>query len=51
MRMTLETLHLDHLWIITPGLHHYPVDEKIWVWPLSSLAELPEQIRAHMLRD
>jgi uncharacterized protein len=45
MRMTLETLHLKHLWIITPGLHHCPVDDKVSVWPLPKLAELPEQIR------
>ena len=51
MRMTLETLHLDHLWIINPGSHHYPVDEKLSVWPLSRLADLPEQLRAHMLRN
>lgn len=51
MRITLETLHLDHLWIITPGLHHYPVDEKLSVWPLRKLAELPEQIWSHTMRN
>jgi len=33
------------------GCTTIPWMQKIWVWPLSSLAELPEQIRAHMLRD
>ena len=44
MRVALEDLSLDHLWIIYPGQHTYPVHEKITVWPLRNVAELPSQI-------
>ncbi len=44
MRVALENLSLDHLWIIYPGQHTYPVDEKITVWPLGDIANLPGRI-------
>ena len=42
MRLALDNLRLDHLWVIYPGIHAYPVDEKITVFPLSHVAELPD---------
>jgi predicted AAA+ superfamily ATPase len=45
MRVALEDLTLDHLWIIYPGEHKYPVHEKITVWPLRDVEGLPSQIR------
>ncbi len=40
----LETLTLDHLWVIYPGKHRYPVYEKITVWPLRDISSLLDQI-------
>jgi predicted AAA+ superfamily ATPase len=40
MRIAQEELGLDHLWIIYPGEHRYPVDKKISVWPLQDVGEL-----------
>jgi hypothetical protein len=44
MRIALEDLALDHLWIIYPGSHTYPVHDKITVWSLQEVADLPSQI-------
>ena len=41
MRIALKDLQLDHLWIIYPGQHEYPVDKKISVWPISKINDLP----------
>ena len=41
MRIALEDLNLDHLWIIYPGQHEYPAHEKITVWPLKKVPDLP----------
>jgi len=45
MRITLDTLHLDHLWIIYPGRQQYPADDKISVQPLRDLAAIRDQLR------
>lgn len=34
MRIALEALQLEHLWVVYPGEHGYPLDEKITVVPL-----------------
>lgn len=39
MRIALSDLALDHLWVIYPGQHRYPVDERISVWPLCDVAK------------
>jgi predicted AAA+ superfamily ATPase len=44
MRIALDDLVLDHLWIIYPGQHAYPVHEQITVWPLREVAALPNRI-------
>ena len=44
MHAALETLSLDHLWVIYPGKHKYPVHEKISVWTLRDISGLPDQI-------
>ena len=41
MRIALEDLSLNHLWIIYPGLQAYPVNEKITVLPLCDVVDLP----------
>lgn len=40
MREAVERLKLDHLWIVYPGLHSYPVGPKITVWPLMDIPDL-----------
>ena len=44
MRSALDNLHLDHLWIIYPGSHAYPVHEQITVWPLREIATLSDRL-------
>jgi predicted AAA+ superfamily ATPase len=41
MQTAIEDLGLDHLWIVYPGKHVYPLHEKISVTPL---AEIPESL-------
>ncbi|MEA3350693.1 MAG: ATP-binding protein [Chloroflexota bacterium] len=41
MRNALSDLGLEHLWVICPGPHAYPVDERISVWPLKEITRLP----------
>jgi len=40
MRTALKDLGLQHLWVIYPGKHPYPVDKSITVWPLQQIPEL-----------
>jgi len=40
MRVALNDLKLDHLWVVYPGRHRYPVDDKITVMPLGSIHEV-----------
>lgn len=42
MRIALNDLQLDHLWVIYPGQHAYPVDEKITVMPISEIFNLKQ---------
>jgi hypothetical protein len=44
MRIALEDLGLDHLWVVHPGRHGYPVHEKITVWPLGDVTGLAKRI-------
>jgi uncharacterized protein len=44
MRIALDDLGLEHLWIIYPGQHAYPVHEQITVWPLRDIAALPDRL-------
>ena len=44
LRSAQKDLGLDHLWIIYPGQHPYPIDQKISVWPLRQAVDLPNQL-------
>ncbi len=44
MRAAIKDLSLDHLWIIYPGKHRYPVDNRITAWPLHEIADLSDQV-------
>ena len=40
MRVAIEDLRLDHLWVVHPGSKSWPVDEKITVRPLQGIDAL-----------
>ncbi|MEI2783018.1 MAG: ATP-binding protein [Candidatus Competibacter sp.] len=40
----VDSLNLDHLWVVYPGQQAYSVDDKITVWPLKELAGLSDQM-------
>ncbi|MFC1851464.1 ATP-binding protein [candidate division CSSED10-310 bacterium] len=42
MVQAIHDLNLAHIWIITPGEHTYPIDEKISVCPLTQSREIIE---------
>lgn len=44
MRSAVADLALDHLWIVHPGPHSYPVSDKIAALALRDIASLPDQI-------
>ena len=44
MRVALQDLRLDHMWIIYPGKHTYLADDKISVCPLSKLSKLSDHL-------
>ena len=44
MKIAVDDLGLDHLWIIYPGQKTFPVHEKITVWSLRDVEELPSHI-------
>ena len=45
MRSSIETLKLNHLWIVYPGKMEYPVDKKITVHSLKNVANLVNLIK------
>lgn len=51
MHRAAEDLSLDHLWIIYPGEHSYPVEENITVWPLRDVAALPKALGGKPSRE
>ena len=38
--IAVQDLQLEHLWVIYPGRHDYPVHDRITVWPLNQVADL-----------
>lgn len=40
MHIAIDDLELAHLWIIYPGEHQYPVEQKIEAWPLTKIQDL-----------
>lgn len=45
MAIAVEDLRLEHLWIVTPGQHEYPISERISALPLRQISRLPELMR------
>lgn len=46
MRVAIEDLRLDHLWVVYPGAQAYRLDEKITVLPIGDLPGLVAELRA-----
>ena len=46
MHSALRDLDLHHLWVIYPGEHSYPVEEKVSMLPLLEIHTLPERVAA-----
>jgi predicted AAA+ superfamily ATPase len=44
MRIAVDDLKLDHLWIIYPGQDSYPVDDKISVRSVSDIRNLTQEM-------
>jgi predicted AAA+ superfamily ATPase len=44
MRIALDDLNLDHLWIIYPGQDSYPVDDKISVRSVNDIRHLAQEM-------
>lgn len=40
MRICLADLKLDHLWVVYPGKHSYPADEKLSILPIQNVGDL-----------
>ena len=45
MRTAMVDVGLHHLWIVHPGAHVYPIDDRITAWPIAKVPELPAAIR------
>lgn len=45
MRVALDDLALEHLWVIYPGQHEYPLNERISALPLAGLPHLAAALR------
>jgi predicted AAA+ superfamily ATPase len=44
MRIAVEDLDLEHLWVVYPGKDEYPVDDRITVLPVSKIEDLSNRI-------
>lgn len=45
MRVALDDLGLEHLWVVYPGQHEYALDERISALPVHSLPNLAAGLR------
>lgn len=44
MHQVIEGLDLNHLWVVYPGEHAYPISNRISVCPLKNIPSLPDQL-------
>ena len=47
MHIAIQDLNLDHLWVLSPGRHRYPVHEKISVLPIHQIPLLAAELKEH----
>jgi predicted AAA+ superfamily ATPase len=45
MHVAIRDLSLEHLWVVYPGRHDYPLDEKISVLSIDSIPKLAARLR------
>jgi len=45
MRIALQDLQLEHLWVLYPGRQQYPLHEAVTVWPLAEVEQLAAELR------
>ena len=45
IRAAIQSLNLEHVWIIYPGEHTYPIDDTISVLPISDSSAIYEQLK------
>ena len=43
----ISDLQLDHVWVVHPGEHAFPIEKKITAMPLTHISELPSAIARH----
>jgi hypothetical protein len=48
MRIAMQDLKLDRLWVVYPAPTGYPMDEKIECVPLAHLGRITEQLDRHL---
>ncbi|MBF0245323.1 MAG: DUF4143 domain-containing protein [Planctomycetes bacterium] len=51
MRMALEDLGLEHLWVVYPGAHSFPLASRISALPIQELPALLAELNAGHFRD
>jgi len=44
MHVALADLRLDHLWVVHPGRHSFPLQARATAWPIHTVAQLPSEI-------
>jgi predicted AAA+ superfamily ATPase len=44
MHIALADLRLEHLWVVHPGQHRYPMTEQVTAWPLRELPTLADEL-------
>jgi hypothetical protein len=44
MGRALEDLKLEHLWVVYPGEHRFPIEKKVSAWPFKDLPSLPKEL-------
>lgn len=44
MRVALNDLELEHLWVVYPGDEPYPLDDRISVLPIAGVPELARSL-------
>ncbi len=49
MRVAMEDLELSHLYVVYPGRHVFPLEERITAIPVASLNELAGLLKARAL--
>jgi len=44
MWIALEDLELEHIWVVYPGKHRFPIDRKVSAFPFRDLASLSKEL-------